>query len=475
MPSCLLHIDPTLPVGLPARRETVWVFSGWAHRPGRRLCGAAVIVGAARFAAVQAAGPRLDAEAAQRVEGLLPVELCSGFWGLAVLPAAGEGERLAPVLVLEWDDGLREETALGPVPVGPPLPSYMADGTADGGLVAVVMATYNPDPALFRRQIDSLRAQTHGAWICLVQDDGSDSAHWEMILAATAGDARFRVERNPANLGFYRNFERALLRVPAEAAFVALADQDDSWHAGKLAALVEPVRAGATLAFSAMRVVDRAGGVLMERTELTTRYDTVDSLLMANAVTGCTCLFRASLLALALPFPAAGRPAYHDHWIATCAAAAGRVVYVPEPLVDYVQHGANAIGYRRMGLRTGTRIVVALLLAPLIALAALRHPFRRRAAEPLALLVGTGEGEVRCRAAFAEALHRRAIPAPDVAPDTAVAVATFVPPGRRGAWRLVCAIFRPARRGATFRLTAARLLAGVLTAAVMRRAGNAGL
>ena len=470
MPSCLLHIDPTLPVGLPARRETVWVFSGWAHRPGRRLRGAAVAVGEARFAAVQTAGPRLDAEAAQRAEGLLPVELCCGFWGLAVLPAAGEGERLAPVLVLEWDDGLCEEAALGPVPVGPPLPSYAADGAADGELVAVVMATYNPDPALFRRQLDSLRAQTHGTWICIVQDDGSDRAHWEMILAATVGDDRFRVERNLANLGFYRNFERALLRVPAEAAFVALADQDDAWHPGKLATLVEAVRAGATLAFSAMRVVDGAGGVLIERTEPTTLYDGVDSLLMANAVTGCTCLFRASLLALALPFPAAGRPAYHDHWIATCAAAAGSVAYVPEPLVDYVQHGANAIGYRRMGLRTGTRIVVALLLAPVIALAALWQPLRRRAAGALALLIGTGEGEVRCRAAFAEGLRRRAAPTPDIA----MAVATFVPPGRRAAWRLLCAMLRPARRSATFRLTAARLLAGVVTAAVMRRAGNAG-
>ncbi|WP_448192944.1 glycosyltransferase [Azospirillum sp. sgz301742] len=466
MPSSLLYIDPTLPVGLPACRETVWVFSGWAHRPGHRLRGAVVTIGAARFAAVQVAGPRLDAEAAQRAEGLLPVELCCGFWGLAVLPAAGEGERLVPVLVLEWDDGLREETALGPVPIGPLLPAY----AADGALVAVVMATYNPDPALFRQQIDSLRAQTHGAWICLVQDDGSAPAHWEMILATTAGDTRFRVERNPANLGFYRNFERALLRVPAEAAFVALADQDDSWHEGKLAALVESVRTGATLAFSAMRVIDGAGGVLMARTEPTTRYDSVDSLLMANAVTGCTCLFRASLLTLVLPFPAAGRPAYHDHWIATCGAAAGPLVYVPEPLVDYVQHGANAIGYRRMGLRTGTRIVAALLLAPLIALAALRQPLRRRAAGPLGLLVGTGEGEVRCRAAFAEVLRRRAAPAPDIA----LAAATFVPPGRRAAWRLLCAMLRPARRGATFRLTAARLLAGVVTAAVMRRVGNAG-
>ena len=42
--------------------------------------------------------------------------------------------------------------------------------------VAVAMATFNPDPALFAAQISSIRSQTHGSWACIVCDDCSSAA-----------------------------------------------------------------------------------------------------------------------------------------------------------------------------------------------------------------------------------------------------------------------------------------------------------
>ena len=35
------------------------------------------------------------------------------------------------------------------------------------------MATYNPPPHLFARQLASIRAQTHRNWVCIIADDGS--------------------------------------------------------------------------------------------------------------------------------------------------------------------------------------------------------------------------------------------------------------------------------------------------------------
>ncbi|MBP2294395.1 glycosyltransferase [Azospirillum rugosum] len=474
MPATLLHLDPGLPPRISPPHDLIWGFSGWASRPGARLRAAAVTVGGTRFPATGLNTVRLDAEAAQSRHGLAP-DLACGFWGLATLPptlpGTRAGEALRPTLVLEWTDGAREEWPAGTVAVEEPAATASSDALphGDGPLVAIAMATYNPDPALFRAQVDSIRAQTHERWVCLIEDDGSDDAHWRDILEATSGDGRFRPVRNTVNLGFYRNFERALGRVPAEAEFVALADQDDRWAPGRIAALIGALKddggqGGAVLAFGNMRVVDGAGRVVSETfwPGLDSRHDSLDALLMANAVTGCACLFRASLLRLALPFPALGRIAYHDHWIACCAAAEGRIAYLPQSLGDYVQHGSNSLGYRRRpGLRLAAKLAASLALAPALALAAQSATARRRLAGPLHLLIGLPDAELVCRAAFAETLRRRVPPCGTAAVTaTAAATATFLPgphPGRR----LLAALVRRGPRGRAFRGVAARLFTGL--------------
>lgn len=471
MSATLLHLDPGLPPRVPPHNDLVWGFSGWARRPGARLRAAAVVVGTARFPAAGLNTVRFDAETAQRRHGVEP-DLACGFWGLATLPATAEGGTQSAVLALEWTDGTREEWPAGTVAVtdtAPPPPAAPPGNapSAGGPLVAIAMATYNPDPALFRAQVDSIRSQTHERWVCLIEDDGSDDAHWRDILEATSGDDRFRPVRNGVNLGFYRNFERALGRVPAEADFVALADQDDRWAPGRLAALMGALadgqQGGTVLAFGNMRVVDGAGRVVSETfwPGLDSRHDSLDALLMANAVTGCACLFRASLLRLALPFPALGRIAYHDHWIACCAAAKGTIAYLPQLLGDYVQHGANSLGYRRRpGLRLAAKLAAALALAPALALATQSATARRRLAKPLHLLIGLPDAELVCRAAFAEALRQKPV-AGAGSPAQRTAVDTFLPGPRQGR-RLLAALLRRAPRGRAFRGVAARLLTGLV-------------
>ena len=59
-------------------------------------------------------------------------------------------------------------------------------------------------------------------------------------------------------MGFYRNFERALGMVPAEAELIALSDQDDRWYPDKLSSL-RAALGGSRLAYSDARLVDREG------------------------------------------------------------------------------------------------------------------------------------------------------------------------------------------------------------------------
>jgi glycosyltransferase involved in cell wall biosynthesis len=213
-------------------------------------------------------------------------------------------------------------------------------------LVAIAMATFDPDPVLLERQIDSIRRQSHQRWVCLISDDGSSPERFARLRELTAADPRFQTSRAERRLGFYLNFERALKLVPAEAEFVALADQDDRWYPEKLATLLAAV-AGAQLAYSDMRIVDESGDVVAESFWRGRRnnHTNLASLLLANTVTGAASLFPRALLELALPFPPPVGDPFHDQWIASVALATGRIAYVERPLYDYVQHGAAARGH----------------------------------------------------------------------------------------------------------------------------------
>lgn len=450
------RLDAPPPARVDAGRDLTWVFSGWARRPDARVRAATLSLGGRSFAA-RTPAVRLDAE---DTPGRTGANVVCGFVGVAELPGDLPVGELDAVLRLDWDDGATESRSLGTLAVVADAAEAESRLIAQSGrrLVAVCMATYNPDPVLFRAQIASLIAQTHQDWICLIQDDGSSEACWREIVEATAGDIRFQLDRNPVNLGFYRNFERSLTRVPPEAAFVAFADQDDSWHPDKLSALIEPLEAGAVLAFCDMRVVDRRGNVLSDVfwPGRQGRHDEPGAVLMANVVTGCACLFRAELLKRALPFPQVGRHAYHDHWIACCAAGSGRVAYVAQPLSDYVQHGGNTLGYRRAGFRLIAKAATALALAPLVALALCARGVRQRWSGVFNLLIGSALQEYLVRAAFAETLRRRGLMS-----DGANAVPADFPLDQGAQRFLIRAGLAPGRRGIAYRATALRLLAGL--------------
>ena len=215
--------------------------------------------------------------------------------------------------------------------------------------VVVCMATYEPAPELLARQLESLRAQTHADWRCVIRDDGSSPATLEAIRALAAADDRFVVVASGGNAGFYRNFERALEHVGRGTRFVALADQDDRWHPDKLAVLVDALeRSGAQIAYSDSRIVDARGRVLGDSFYAPRRNnpDDLRALLLANAAPGASMLMRRELLDRALPFPVPFGQAFHDHWLAVLALAGGGLEYVARPLWDYVQHGANVAGHQ---------------------------------------------------------------------------------------------------------------------------------
>jgi glycosyltransferase involved in cell wall biosynthesis len=158
-------------------------------------------------------------------------------------------------------------------------------------------------------------------------------------------------------LNFYDNFQNALSRVPADADFIALCDQDDVWHPDKLATLRASI-GEAPLVYSDLRLVDRDGRVLRETMWIgrSNNRTSLASMLVANTVTGAASLIRRDVVERALPFPDCPGIEFHDHWLALVALASGPLRYVDRPLYDYVQHpdailgrvvGSDASGRRR--------------------------------------------------------------------------------------------------------------------------------
>ena len=197
----------------------------------------------------------------------------------------------------------------------------------------------------------------------VLSDDGSTDASVAVVRdtllqCGVARTIELTVFENTTPLGVTRNFEQAVRACRHE--LIALSDHDDVWHPGRLARMVAQfeTRPDLLLLHSDARLVDAQLAPLgmtlfqaleVQPAELTAiaQGQAFDVLLRRNLVTGATTMLRRSLLDAALPFSTEW---VHDEWLGAIAAATGRMDVLPEPLIDYRQHGNNQIGARRLTL-----------------------------------------------------------------------------------------------------------------------------
>jgi hypothetical protein len=221
--------------------------------------------------------------------------------------------------------------------------------SASKARVQVAMASYNPPSEPFAQQVETILANP-GAHL-LISDDASPPAG-ARVLAAYADRPRIDLDVNPRNMGFISNFERSLYMRSEAAEVVLFADQDDIWRNDKVKALRGLLTDGVSCAFSDMRIVKDDGEIISPTFWQGRKLHHADPLTLgvANTVTGAAAAFPVWLAELMTPFPRY-MGVYHDQWLSVLAAAAGRIAYSPRPLYDYVQHGANVLGFS--GSRSG--------------------------------------------------------------------------------------------------------------------------
>lgn len=229
--------------------------------------------------------------------------------------------------------------------------------------VSVALGTHNGARYL-REQLESILVQTHPVAEIVLSDDASSDGTVELAQrvieehrATDAATPSLLVVRNPVALGVTANFEQALTGASGE--LIALCDQDDVWHPDRVARALAAFarRQGAELAAAEARLVDEHGaplgstlfGILGVDVPLRLRLETdaaFDELLKRNVLTGATMVVTRSLVHRATPFPASW---VHDEWLGIVASVGGGLAIVPEPVIDYRQHGGNQIGVTRLG------------------------------------------------------------------------------------------------------------------------------
>ncbi|KQZ81974.1 hypothetical protein ASD64_09550 [Mesorhizobium sp. Root157] len=273
--------------------------------------------------------------------------LFSGYNLILPIEEIFANENREIILCAELKSGERVEKSLAVLELRPGYNRrpQKVEWPATGPKVAICMATYNPARDLLQQQITSISAQDHENWVCIITDDSTNPISRHDILDLVEHDSRFIYLKNEERKGFYGNFEECLSRVPDDADFVALADQDDCWDTDKLSTLISSLKEGHKLVFSDCRIV--SDGEIVSPTYWSTRenhYRDFESTFIANVVTGAASLFRADILKFVLPFPQRLLDVYHDQWIGLVADLEGGISYVDRPLYSYNQHDNNVIG-----------------------------------------------------------------------------------------------------------------------------------
>lgn len=204
-------------------------------------------------------------------------------------------------------------------------------------LISIALCTYNGSVFL-REQLDSILGQRYTHWELVVVDDCSTDTTRAILEDYAEKDARFSLHFNQKNLGYNKNFERALGLCRSE--LIAICDQDDIWHPEKLERQVRLIGNHA-LVYHDSEFVDADGQTMNRRISDKLhlyRGDSPEVFVFLNCVSGHSILMKKSVLQKSLPFP---DDFHYDQWLAFNAACLGTIDFVPEALVKYRQHSSN--------------------------------------------------------------------------------------------------------------------------------------
>lgn len=211
-------------------------------------------------------------------------------------------------------------------------------------MISVAMASYN-GAKYIKEQIDSILNQSIQDLELVICDDCSSDDSWTILQSLAASDARIRAYRNDHNLGFKKNFEKAISLCKGE--YIALSDQDDVWEKKHLEVLLDILGTNDIACGDAI-LIDGAGKELGKKlsqadfffTTPPKQADFAYRIFYNNSCfQGASMLLRKEFIKKATPFPP--DVPYHDTWLAALACFNNGLRYSREIITRHRIHGNN--------------------------------------------------------------------------------------------------------------------------------------
>jgi glycosyltransferase involved in cell wall biosynthesis len=195
------------------------------------------------------------------------------------------------------------------------------------------MCTYNGE-RFIKEQIDSILNQTYQNFELIITDDCSTDNTINILNEYALKDKRIIIYKNEINLGFLKNFEKAISLCNGD--YIALADQDDIWKPIKLEAFLNNIKDNVLIYSDAIHIdkdSKEIGSELIRSGRQLIKGACNEALLLNNIISGNTLMFKKELVKYILPIPE--KISYHDIWIGFVAATYGTIDYTEESMTYY--------------------------------------------------------------------------------------------------------------------------------------------
>jgi len=228
---------------------------------------------------------------------------------------------------------------------------------------SIALCTYNGERHL-KSQLESILNQTTPPDELIICDDASEDNSVE-IIENFRNHAPFsvRIHKNRVNLGYVKNFEKAISLCTEDIVF--LCDHDDVWAPTKISTVLASFQSDPEvgLVIHNFTNIDGQGqpyfqtpekygerGLLSAALPDELRLNSIQPFLLPHSRAWCGCMlaFRQSFSNLLLPiFPGKG----HDDWILKILAPLTDIQFIDQALIQYRihEHNFNSDEFTRKG------------------------------------------------------------------------------------------------------------------------------
>lgn len=227
-------------------------------------------------------------------------------------------------------------------------------------MISVALCSYNGEKYI-EQQLDSIFSQSMHVDEVVICDDCSKDSTCNIVESYTARYPQIRLIKNETNLGFRKNFEKALVECKGD--FIFFSDQDDIWDKDKVRICVSYLEeTGNYGVYTDGILIDQDGNYLGETLFsrlLLTPYIEQNILdnhefeilcLRGNHVTGATLAITKSAKGLLLPFRTSEH-FLHDMWVAVRLSSINKLGRIDKPLISYRLHSNQECGLKKENIK----------------------------------------------------------------------------------------------------------------------------